>query len=146
MSTNSRRRAREFALKALYQMDVAKQTSAPAIEDVLLDSNITLDLREFVNSLVIGVETHRDELDKSIEQYAEGYTVSRLATVDRNLLRLALFEITHVEGVPPAVAINEAVDLAKKFSTEESGAFINGILGKIVLESGMKTHGDRNDG
>lgn len=146
MSSSSRRRAREYALKALYQMDVARKTSGPAIDDVLAEANASLDFREFVSSLVVGVETHKTDLDKDIEQYSEGYSVPRLAAIDRNLLRLALFEIRHVEDVPPAVAINEAVDLAKKFSTEESGAFINGVLGKLVLDSGMKTHGDKIDG
>jgi N utilization substance protein B len=89
---------------------------------------------EFADPLIRGVLEHRDALDALIISHAENWDLHRMAVVDRNILRLAAHEMLHREDIPPVVSINEAVDIAKKFSTEESGRFVNGILDKICAD------------
>jgi N utilization substance protein B len=91
--------------------------------------------RAFAESLVQGVWTHRVELDELITKFSRNYRLSRLAAVDRNILRLAVYEILHNKEVPPVVAINEAIELAKEYGSEESGRFVNGLLDRIRAES-----------
>ena len=93
-----------------------------------------LAVRLFAEPLIRGVLKYRDELDQQIRQSARNWDLHRLAAVDRNILRLAIYEMLHREDIPPVVSINEAVDIAKRFSTEESGKFVNGILDKIRAE------------
>src|SRR5271157_3327057 len=90
-----------------------------------------LTTRLFADKLIRGVVEHRTELDARIKQHAENWDLHRMAVVDRNILRLAIYEMLHREDIPPVVSINEAVDIAKKFSTEDSGKFVNGILDKV---------------
>jgi N utilization substance protein B len=90
--------------------------------------------RLFADPLIRGTIQHRDKLDEQIKKYAKNWDLHRIAAVDRNILRLAIFEMIHREDIPPIVSINEAVDIAKKFSTEDSGKFVNGILDKIKGE------------
>jgi N utilization substance protein B len=87
--------------------------------------------RMFADRLIRGVLEHRAELDEVIRRYVKNWGLNRIATVDRNVLRLAIHEMMHREDIPPVVSINEAVDIAKRFSTEESGRFVNGVLDKI---------------
>jgi N utilization substance protein B len=89
------------------------------------------EVRLFAEPLIRGVIEHREELDVRIRQYAKNWDLQRMAVVDRNVMRLAIYEMFHREDIPPVVSINEAVDIAKKFSTPESGKFVNGILDKI---------------
>lgn len=91
--------------------------------------------RAFAESLVQGVWAHREELDELITRFSRNYRLSRLAAVDRNILRLAVYEILHNKEVPPVVAINEAIELAKEYGSEESGRFVNGLLDRIRAES-----------
>jgi len=91
-------------------------------------------LREFAEPLIRGTLEHRLEADELIKKHAKNWELHRIAAVDRNILRLAIYEMLHREDIPPVVSINEAVDIAKKFSTEDSGKFVNGILDKIRSE------------
>ena len=88
-------------------------------------------LRLFADPLIRGTLEHQNELDAVIKKYAKNWDLHRMAVVDRNVLRLAIYEMLHREDIPPVVSINEAVDIAKKFSTEDSGKFVNGILDKV---------------
>ena len=90
--------------------------------------------RLFADPLIRGTLEHREEMDEVIKKHAKNWDLHRMAAVDRNILRLAIFEMLHREDIPPVVSINEAVDIAKKFSTEDSGKFVNGILDKIKGE------------
>jgi N utilization substance protein B len=90
--------------------------------------------RAFADPLIRGVVQHREELDALIRKHAHNWELHRIAAVDRNILRLALYEMLHREDIPPIVSINEAVDIAKKFSTQDSGKFVNGILDKVKGE------------
>jgi transcription antitermination protein NusB len=91
-------------------------------------------VRQFADPLIRGTIEHRDEADAQIKKFAKNWDLRRMAVVDRNILRLAIYEMLHREDIPPVVSINEAVDIAKKFSTEDSGKFVNGILDKIKGE------------
>lgn len=86
----------------------------------------------YAREIVDGVADHLDEIDELITSYAQGWTLGRMPNIDRSLLRLAAWEILHNDEVPAAVAINEAVELAKDYSTDESGRFVNGVLGRIA--------------
>jgi len=92
------------------------------------------ELRLFSEPLIKGVLQHRDAIDEIIKKHAKNWDFHRIAVVDRNIMRLAIFEMLHREDIPPVVSINEAVDIAKKFSTEDSGKFVNGILDKVKGE------------
>ncbi|MCS7089442.1 MAG: transcription antitermination factor NusB [Verrucomicrobiota bacterium] len=90
-----------------------------------------IEIREFAEPLIRGTLAHRDEIDQRIRQYAKNWDLHRMAVVDRNVMRLAIYEMLYREDIPPVVSINEAVDIAKKYSTPESGKFVNGILDRI---------------
>ena len=125
--TTRRRGARKIALDVLYEHDVS---GASASE--ILGRYDPEPAHEFAGVLVRGVVAHRAELDQLIASYAEDWTIERMPVIDRNLLRLGTFELLYLDDVPAAVTINEAVELAKTFSTEDSGRFVNGILGRIA--------------
>ena len=93
-----------------------------------------LAIREFADPLIRGTLEHRDEADGVIKKHAKNWELHRIAAVDRNILRLAIYEMLHRDDIPPVVSINEAVDIAKKFSTQDSGKFVNGILDKVKGE------------
>jgi N utilization substance protein B len=90
--------------------------------------------RLFAEPLIRGTLQHRNEIDEIIKQHVKNWDFNRIAAVDRNILRLAIFEMLHREDIPPVVSINEAVDIAKKFSTQDSGKFVNGVLDKVKGE------------
>lgn len=91
-------------------------------------------MRSFADALIRGVLEHREELDQQIQRYAQNWDLHRMAVVDRNVLRLAIYEMLYRDDIPPIVSINEAVDIAKKYSTEDSGKFVNGILDRVKSE------------
>jgi N utilization substance protein B len=124
----SRREARERALALLYEAE-AKSTSGTEILDAQ-----PIEVEEFAADLVAGVADHRDELDALISRFAKGWVIERMPAVDRNLLRMACYELAHRPDVPPNVVINEAVELAKRYSTDDSGRFVNGVLAAIATE------------
>lgn len=97
-------------------------------------STAEAEMRLFAEPLIRGAVEHRDEIDAHITQHVKNWEIHRIAAVDRNILRLALYEMLYREDIPPVVSINEAVDIAKKFSTEESGKFVNGVLDKVKGE------------
>ena len=124
--------AREIALKILYARDIAKEPLEDCLES-FWDNEAKVDeaVKEFANFLVSGVVAHKEEVDKVISKYAENWEMERMATVDRNIMRIACFELMFTDDIPPKVAINEAIDIAKKYGDKDSGKFVNGILDKI---------------
>lgn len=126
-----RTRARELALQFLYQMDLRGAEFLEEATAFFRSEEPDKGAREFASLLVTGVAEHREALDKEIRQVAQNWEITRMAVIDRNVLRMAAFELYHCPDVPPKVAINEAIELGKRFSTQNSGAFINGILDKI---------------
>lgn len=130
-----RRKARELALQLLYQLDVqGEDDPEPHFDDFWLRHPVDPEAREFAESLVRGTKMHEAKIDELIARYAENWEMDRMAVVDRNILRQAVFELLWETAVPPKVAINEALEVAKKFSTHESSRFINGILDRIHKE------------
>jgi N utilization substance protein B len=123
----TRRYARELALQTLYSIEVGKNTAAEALEQTLTMPDIARE-RAFVRDLVFGTLEHAEQSDALIAPLLQGWTLERLPTLDRLVLRMSVFELLHRKETPPAVVINEAVELAKKFSTEDSGRFVNGVL------------------
>lgn len=129
-----RRSARESALKTLFQVDVGKLPLEEALANSRLVDGDDPEIQEFAEALVRGAVREQERLDEIISHYAAGWALDRMANVDRNLLRIALYEILFLEDIPSSVSINEAVDLGKMYSTAESGRFINGILGNFVRQ------------
>jgi N utilization substance protein B len=130
-----RRKAREVALQFLYQLDQHGETDPTAHEaEFWARHPMDDETRAFVSTLVRGATSRHLEVDKLIAQYAEHWEIERMAVVDRNILRLAVYELLDHPSVPPKVAINEAIEIAKKFGTRESGRFINGILDRVHRE------------
>lgn len=129
-----RRGGRELAFKLLFQLDVGGGNPTEVIRMARLDSETTVDVRQFAEDLALGAWEKRREIDPFIVKYASGWTLERMANADRNLLRLAMYEIMYREDIPHKVSINEALELAKSYSTAESSKFINGILGSFSKE------------
>ena len=128
MSTRSK--ARKAALDLLYESDIRKTQAG-----VLMQSRITeleYVIRDFTKELVDGVENNRRKIDELIATYSQGWDMDRMPVIDRNILRLAIFEILWSPDVPQAVAINEAIELAQTLSTDESSKYVNGVLSKVV--------------
>jgi transcription antitermination protein NusB len=127
-----RRQAREIAAQFLYQHDLSSGAVDEALPLFWQTQNDVADAtRKFAEELIRGTVEHRAEIDEKIQKYTEHWELQRIAAVDRNILRLAIFEMLYRDDIPPIVSINEAVDIAKKFSTRESGAFVNGILDRL---------------
>lgn len=125
--------SREHALRMLYQIDIT-QRPVEAVFNLYwpYEEHKDPDIMDYANKLVTGVHSSKDILDAKIAQYATNWQLNRMAVIDRNVMRLGLWEMKYTDGeVPPKVAINEAIDLAKKYGDHESGKFVNGILDKI---------------
>ena len=129
-SAGSRREARERALELLYEA-YAKSSDVSAVLD-----GLALAPDPYAEALVRGVENRSAEIDVLISRFAKGWTIERMPVMDRTLLRMAVFELIDQPDVPVAVVISEAVELAKRFSTEDSGRFVNGVLSAIGAEAG----------
>lgn len=133
--------ARERALQFLYQHDVTGAFGDATISRFQESFHNDERLPNYFHQLVYGIKSHLAELDAYIARFSEHWRLERMAFIDRNILRLAIFELLHSPQVPPKVAINEAIELAKKFGGEESGAFVNGILDRVwVARFGKDAH------
>jgi len=126
-----RRRAREVALQVLYQLDIHRGETSEVLDLYWDHFEPSPRSREFCQRLVEGVCRHQNQIDALIEENSENWALKRMAVVDRNILRLATFELLKCPDIPFKATLNEAVELAKKFGTDDSGAFINGILDRI---------------
>lgn len=126
-----RRRAREIALQVLYQLDISQADSRKVLDVYWENFRPSAKAREFCQRLIEGVRQSQDQIDQLIEENSENWSLKRMAIVDRNILRLATFEFLYCPDIPFKATLNEAVELAKKFGADDSGAFINGILDKI---------------
>ncbi len=129
---SKRKNARELVLKVLFQVDVGKLPADEALELSFEQVRPAEEDREYVDQTVRGVLASVEELDGIIGELAEGWRIDRLARVDKNVLRTALYELLHRPEVAPNVVINDAVEIAKKYSTDDSGRFVNGILGSFL--------------
>ncbi|MGI9534462.1 MAG: transcription antitermination factor NusB [Thermodesulfobacteriota bacterium] len=137
-----RRLSREFALKFLYQLDVLSDKNDEKHLDFDAEINSFLntqeeirdaDTKKFMITLSKGVYENMDGIDRIITKYSDNWKISRMSKIDRNILRLAVFEMLNLSNIPHPVTINEAVDIAKKYGTNESGSFINGIVDRVRI-------------
>ena len=129
----NRRKARELALQALFYIDISQNDSKEAVK--LFCENFVTSKKDlsFFFRLVNGVVKARPEIDSVVERFSSNWKISRMAIVDKNIIRIAVYEMFFCSDIPSKVSINEAIDIGKKFGTEESGAFINGILDSIRI-------------
>src|SRR5438105_36175 len=129
----SRTRARECALQALYQIDTSGGDASDAVRGVLAHfEEADGDTERFADELVRGVQSERVQIDDLIQQSSTNWKLDRMARVDRNILRLAVYELLRRGDVPVRVTLNEAIELGKKYGSEESSAFVNGVLDRIA--------------
>lgn len=129
---DTRTHARELALKLLYVTDLSKpEQLEQQMKDVLEEEDAGTSVRDLADVIVKGVLRAREELDGCIQDAAVNWQISRMPVIDRAILRIGAFELLYMHDVPPRVTINEGVELAKKYSTEKSGAFVNGVLDKV---------------
>jgi len=134
-----RRKARELALQALFFLDVNEAGSEKGIEDFCIqnEEGLTEAVKPFFFDLVNGVMAQKAEIDLLMDKWAKNWKISRMPVVDRNIMRLAIFELTRRPDIPASVSINEAVEIGKKFGTRDSGAFINGVLDRIKEQENL---------
>jgi len=136
-----RTQAREFALQVLYQVDITRDDCDAALINFWQGNDqekVNDELKSFTGGIVKGVAEHLKEIDTKICGYATNWQLERMAVVDRNIMRMGCFELLFRDDIPPKVSINEAVELAKKYSGPQAGKFVNAILDKIKLEKEKK--------
>jgi N utilization substance protein B len=127
----TRRKARTIALQALYEVDSVGRGADAVVERLLAEGGLSEEYNAFVRELVGGVVRSKDEIDRKIQRFAPAWPIEQIAMIDRNILRLAIFEILFDNKVPVKVAVSEAVELAKSFGSENSSKFVNGVLGSV---------------
>ena len=129
-----RSRARELTLKYLYAVDVAGRETVEDFDNFIVTQEERGAALPFARDLVRGTLDHLNEIDDLLRRLADNWSLGRMAVVDRNILRLGCYELLYVEDIPEKATINEAVELAKRYSTAQSGAFVNGILDKVIRD------------
>lgn len=136
-----RRPAREAALQALYKIEIAKSPISTAIAEMREHAELPEDLADYADRLVQGVRSNQAALDRRLAPLIRQYDYDRLAVVDKNILRIGAYELLMEESIPPVVTIDEAIEIARKYSSLESGGFVNGVLDALRKES-PKAHWD----
>ena len=127
----SRHQARETAFKMIFQMDVGQnpiEIAEGTLEEAIEEKAVSVKERSFVMNLVSGVDDKREELDAFIIEHAKGWTIDRINVIEKNIIRLALYEIRYMDGIPYEVSVNEAIELAKTYGDDDAYSFVNGIL------------------
>lgn len=128
----NRHLSRELAFKILFQADVGRNPWQQILAYTFKENEFPESSRAFLEQLVKGTIQNLKEIDAEISKYSEDWKIERMANTDRNILRMAIYEIMHLEDIPAGVTVNEAVELAKKYGDDDSGKFVNGILGNLV--------------
>jgi len=129
----NRRKSRELAMQALFYMDMSRDDSNEMLESFCDNFSPPKKMLSFFLKLVKGVVQGKGEIDSILERFSDNWKLSRMSCVDRNTMRIAVYELLYCHDIPSKVSINEAIDMGKKFGTKESGAFINGILDSIRI-------------
>ena len=126
-----RTQARECALKILYKIEISKDSVEVSIQDLWSRENHEHDIKEFAEAIVQGTCENLVRIDGIISKYTENWEINRMAVIDKNVLRMSIYQILYIKDIPYKVAINEGIDLAKKYGDVDSGKFVNGILDKV---------------
>jgi len=142
----NRRRSRELAMQALFQIEMNQGHATETVELFCKHFGVSKNVKPFFLRLVEGARKFQHEIDALIERFSENWKISRMSRVDRNIIRVAVYELLYCEDIPPRVSINEAIDIGKRFGTEDSGAFINGIIDsvRISLEKENPLHPEKS--
>lgn len=143
-----RRKARESTLQILFQVEFDDTQPEKIIDSFWKNRRATKEIKEYSQWLVEGITSHREEIDRLIQSVSENWRISRMAIVDRNVLRMAVFELLYEENLVPAIVINEAIEIAKKYSSEEGATFVNGILDAVrkKIQKMKKSPEEEKDG
>jgi N utilization substance protein B len=141
----TRTRARETALKYLYEHDIHQGRDVPAAADYMEHRSVAPESRAFATRLIEGVLASREHLDRRIASVAVNWRLERMAVIDRNVLRIGVWEILNADDIPGEVTINEAVNLAKRYGTQRSGSFVNGILDRILASGEAEAEKGEDD-
>jgi N utilization substance protein B len=129
-----RRKARESTLQILFQLEFDNTNPEKTIGSFWKNKKATKEIEEHSRWLVEGITSHREKIDRLIQSVSANWRISRMAIVDRNVLRIAVFELLYEESLAPAIVINEAIEIAKKYSSEEGATFVNGVLDAVRKE------------
>lgn len=132
---NARRQAREIAFRAIYQSDVTDDSMERCLAEIVEDTAPAEDVRRFAESLVQSLSAHVTEIDAAVSRIATNWPIGRMATTDRSVIRLAAAELLYHADTPTRVALDEAIEIAKKYGMDTSGSFVNGILDRIAHEA-----------
>ncbi len=130
----NRRKAREIVLEALYRIEVTQDSPDEVMKDIFLRREYNSEIKEYSFRLLETTTENVKEIDIIIAEYVENWDLSRMAILDKNILRFAICELLYLKGIPVKVTLNEAIEIAKRYSTEDSGRFVNGVIDKIAKE------------
>ena len=130
-----RRKSREGTLQILFQLEFDDSIPDDIVNQFWEGKKASREIKDYSRYLIRGITSHQDSIDRIIQSASEHWRLSRMAVVDRNILRMAVFELFYEEGIAPAIVINEAIEIAKKFSSEQAAQFINGILDALRKQS-----------
>jgi len=122
-------------MRCLYEIEIGGTRPDDAINEAMMHARLRPEIEAYAEGLARGVLEHKDEIDSLLRSVITEYDLDRVAAIDRNVLRVAVFELYHRPEIPPAVTIDEAIEIARKYSTQESGKFVNGVLGRILRDS-----------
>lgn len=128
----SRKDAREMVMRLLFQRDFDGQSDSEPMDDMEQDFNLDANDFKYISDVQTGCQTYQSEIDECIKRFSKGWPLQRIAKVDLAILRLALYEIYYRSDIPSSVSINEAVELAKKYGSDKSASYVNGVLGNVV--------------
>ena len=141
-----RRKAREFALQILFQLDIRKdKPTATILKRFWAEHDVDDEVQAFTEEIIKGTYKHLAAINEKIHACAKNWSIDRMAAVDRNVLRMAVYEILYRADIPTSVTINEAIEIAKKFGTDDSGSFVNGILDSVARMVGKLDEGKIED-
>lgn len=141
-----RRKAREYALQILFQLDIRKdKPTATVLKRFWAEHDVDEEVQAFTEEIIKGTYKHLDAINEKIHACAKNWSIDRMAAVDRNVLRMAVYEILYRIDIPTSVTINEAIEIAKKFGTDDSGSFVNGILDSVARMVGKLDEGKIED-
>jgi len=140
-----RRKARESALQILFQLEFDNSQPGETIKQYWISQKSSAETKEYTKQLINGITDHREEIDRTIQSGSENWRVSRMPIVDRNVLRMAIFELFYEKSLAPAIVINEAIEIAKKFGTDKSSPFINGVLDGLLKKMKINKKSSKED-
>ena len=135
MSPRARRRARVLAMQTLYEVDVSGHAPREVLKRLAAEISVDEQVADYADEIVVGIVHHRDEIDEQISRHARAWPLAQMSAVDRNLIRIAIYELAfNSTTIPVGVAISEAVELAKRYGSDSSSRFVNGVLGSVASE------------